>query len=237
MLQYTMIKKNITVYVMDMGVVNMGYTLNKYHRNLSDEELIKDLSNVAIMIGQNTVTIDEYNQNGKYHATTLTRRFGSWFNCLEKAGLEPSRSAINISEEELFLNLEKLWKYFGRQPKYHEIKKPLSEFSVGTYEKRFGTYYNALEAFIKEVNGDVSDKKMENLHTLNPRFINYRMRFKVMQRDGFKCKICGKSPANDPEIKLHIDHIIPCCKGGTAELTNLQTLCSKCNLGKSDLDM
>lgn len=58
-----------------------------------------------------------------------------------------------------------------------------------------------------------------------------------MQRDGFKCRICGKSPANAPEITLHIDHIIPCAKGGTAEMENLQTLCSKCNLGKSDFDM
>ncbi len=215
----------------------MEYILNKAHRNLSDEELLQDLKQVALKIDKETVTIDEYNQNGKYHATTLTRRFGSWFKCLEKAGLKPSRSKLNISEEELFSNLEKLWQHFGRQPKYHEVVKPLSKYSVGTYEKRFGTFYNALEAFIKEVNGEVSDEKTTQSKTLNPRSINYRIRFKVMQRDGFKCRICGKSPANDPDITLHIDHIIPCAKGGTAEMENLQTLCSKCNLGKSDLDM
>lgn len=215
----------------------MEYILNKVHRNLSDEELLQDLKQVALKIDKETVTIDEYNQNGKYHATTLTRRFGSWFKCLEKAGLKPSRSKLNISEEELFSNLEKLWQHFGRQPKYHEVVKPLSKYSVGTYEKRFGTFYNALEAFIKEVNGEVSDEKTTQSKTLNPRSINYRIRFKVMQRDGFKCRICGKSPANDSDITLHIDHIIPCAKGGTAEMENLQTLCSKCNLGKSDLDM
>ena len=58
-----------------------------------------------------------------------------------------------------------------------------------------------------------------------------------MQRDDFKCKICGRSPATDPSVVLHIDHIIPCSKGGRADIDNLQTLCSKCNLGKSDLDM
>lgn len=144
---------------------------------------------------------------------------------------------MNISEAELFLNLENLWQHFGRQPKYHEVTKPLSKYSVGTYEKRFGTFYNALEAFIEDVNGEITDEKIMQSKTLNPRSINYRMRFKVMQSDGFKCRICGKSPANDPEITLHIDHIIPCAKGGTAEMENLQTLCSKCNLGKSDLDM
>ena len=137
----------------------MEYTLNQYHRNLDDYELINDLINVAKQVDAKTVTIDEYNKYGKYHATTLTRRFGSWFKCLEMAGLHPSRSAINISEEELFQNLEELWKYFGRQPKYHEMKKPLSKFSVGTYEKRYGTFYNALNAFINAMNGTVIDDK------------------------------------------------------------------------------
>lgn len=55
-----------------------------------------------------------------------------------------------------------------------------------------------------------------------------------MQRDNFKCCICGASPAKDPSVVLHVDHIIPWSKGGKTELDNLQTLCSNCNYGKSD---
>jgi 5-methylcytosine-specific restriction endonuclease McrA len=33
-------------------------------------------------------------------------------------------------------------------------------------------------------------------------------------------------------VKLHIDHIMPCAKGGTAEPWNLQTLCGVCNISK-----
>ena len=51
----------------------------------------------------------------------------------------------------------------------------------------------------------------------------------------FTCKICGASPAKDPNVELHVDHIKPWAKGGETVLDNLQTLCSKCNLGKSDL--
>lgn len=216
----------------------MEYVLNQYHRNIDNDTLLSDLKNVAHNLNSDSVTIDDYNKYGKYHSTTLTRRFGSWFKCLDLAGLKPSRSRINISQEELFENLESLWVYFGRQPKYHEVKKPLSKFSVGTYEKRFGTYYNALESFIAYVNGEIVDEKntIDNI-TKNPRSINYRLRFIVMQRDNFRCKICGASPANTPGIVLHIDHIIPCAKGGKANIDNLQTLCAKCNLGKSDLDM
>ena len=67
------------------------------------------------------------------------------------------------------------------------------------------------------------------------RDINLRLRFKVLQRDNFKCRICGISPAIDPTVILHVDHVFPWVKGGETEIENLQSLCSKCNLGKSDL--
>lgn len=67
------------------------------------------------------------------------------------------------------------------------------------------------------------------------RNINTRLRFKVLSRDNFKCCFCGASPAKNPSVELHVDHIIPWSKGGETVIDNLQTLCSKCNLGKSDL--
>ena len=62
----------------------MKFTINDYHRNTSDEELIADLQRVASVLNSDTVTMDEYNQHGNYHSTTLTRRFGSWFRCLDR---------------------------------------------------------------------------------------------------------------------------------------------------------
>ena len=61
-----------------------------------------------------------------------------------------------------------------------------------------------------------------------------RLRYQVLKRDCFKCCICGASPAKDSSIELHIDHIVPWSKGGETILDNLQTLCSRCNLGKGD---
>lgn len=58
------------------------------------------------------------------------------------------------------------------------------------------------------------------------------LRYDVLKRDGFKCKICGATA--DDGAKLHVDHIIPISKGGKTEMDNLQTLCERCNLGKSD---
>ena len=50
-----------------------------------------------------------------------------------------------------------------------------------------------------------------------------KLRHKVFQRDGYRCRECG---ATNKETTLHIDHIIPVSKGGTNTEDNLQTLLS-----------
>lgn len=67
------------------------------------------------------------------------------------------------------------------------------------------------------------------------RSISDKLRYQVLKRDSFKCCACGAPPAKDPSVELHIDHIIPWSKSGETVIDNLQTLCSKCNLGKGDL--
>jgi hypothetical protein len=61
-----------------------------------------------------------------------------------------------------------------------------------------------------------------------------RLRREVFFRDKHTCQDCGGSRATNPSIALHVDHIIPVAMGGSNNLDNLQTLCSDCNIGKSD---
>lgn len=56
-----------------------------------------------------------------------------------------------------------------------------------------------------------------------------RLRFEVLQRDGFACRYCGARP---PGVVLHVDHIHPKSKGGKDELDNLMAACATCNQGK-----
>jgi hypothetical protein len=64
------------------------------------------------------------------------------------------------------------------------------------------------------------------------RHIPMHLRFKVLERDGFRCVACGDSPALTRGVKLHIDHIEPWSKGGKSTPDNLRTLCAACNHGK-----
>lgn len=222
----------------------MKFELDIYHRNIPDDLLIEDLITVAKKIDKSSVTHEEYNLNGKYSSTTYLRKFGSWFNALEKAGLQKTRTPANIPEEDLFKNLEEIWIKLGQQPRYAAVQKPLSKYHVGTYENRFGSWRKALEKFVAYVNDEeriLSEEAIENLKNepstkhKTKRAINWRLRFIIMKRDNFKCK-CGRSPATDPSVILHVDHIKPYSKGGETVPENLQTLCMVCNIGKSDLE-
>jgi len=56
------------------------------------------------------------------------------------------------------------------------------------------------------------------------------LRYDILKRDGFRCKICGATAADG--VKLHVDHIVPVSKGGRTDPQNLRTLCERCNMGK-----
>jgi len=57
----------------------------------------------------------------------------------------------------------------------------------------------------------------------------------VLARDKWKCLSCGRF-AREDGVLLEVDHIIPRSKGGSDDMSNLQTLCKKCNIGKSNRD-
>lgn len=75
-------------------------------------------------------------------------------------------------------------------------------------------------------------KSKERFKKVQRSKISDSVRFKVFQRDNYRCKICGRSPESNSEVTLHVDHIFPVSKGGSSDFSNLQTLCSSCNMGK-----
>jgi len=74
----------------------------------------------------------------------------------------------------------------------------------------------------------------KKLPTPERRAISRKLRLLILERDGYRCCLCGRTAR---ETKLEVDHKIPVAKGGTDSLNNLWTLCIDCNRGKSDLSI
>jgi len=237
------------------------------HEYCEDETLFyEDMRLVANKLNKEYITAREYEQYGRFSISAQFRKHGSWSIMLEKAGLKPTPYRLGkgkeISDEELFQDIERVWIKLGRQPTINDVKNGEFNFAQNTFTRRFSGWRGALEAFVKYINSDSEDgtevsnedalgsisnelivtdsncqkPKQSNFTTHKTRRdINLRLRFRVMQRDKFKCCKCGKSPATDPTVIIQVDHVIPWSLGGETVMENLQTLCSECNYGKGNL--
>ena len=143
-----------------------------------------------------------------------------------------AKNTNRFTEKELLDNIGNVWDFLQRQPTIRDIENyPSKIYSFQTYFNRFGSWKKALDKFCLYKEGKIIIKEEQKKRSAR-KYINDSFRFKILKRDNFKCVCCGKSPANDSNIELEIDHIIPISKGGDNSIENLRTLCKQCNIGK-----
>lgn len=215
-------------------------TANQIHRNVSNEELTADLKRVSSLLNQPKLSYAIYSKHGKYSKQLFRNRFQTWNKALKDADLVLAKAG-QYTNDELFENLLEVWRKRGKQPtKTSFDDKSLSSICATVYTRRFGSVEKTIKAFIEFINKKENNQTDHQLlpntvrHRRTTRDPSLRLRYEVLKRDRFTCK-CGRSPAKDPRIELHIDHIIPWSTGGDTVLHNLQVLCSICNVGKSNL--
>jgi Homing endonuclease associated repeat/HNH endonuclease len=224
-------------------------------KQLTRDQLIAELQRVHAAIGRTILTTVDFDR----HSTTtsnvaIRNRFGTWKKALEVAGIPQSEMANKCwTEEDCFENIARTWTHFGRPPTHQEMSSPPSTINGKAYETRWGTWRKALRAFVAWSENDSAviephatlaeetatettvNRNVARRAEPDQRQVPPRLRFRVFQRDRFKCVACGRSPATHLSIVLHADHIKPVTLGGKTTLENLQTLCESCNLGKGDL--
>jgi len=217
------------------------YSIKRFNR-YSNEELIEAAKELAKSLNAEYLSGKAFQKTTSISPTTIENRFGTWSNFCHKAGLKPVINFSNKSDD-LFQNLDQAWEKLGRQPRAKEMKKPLSAISYARYQRKFGDWYKACLEFLAWKSGlsakEIADEAKPSLvdkiqEQKTPRSISLSLRYEVLKRDNFKCVRCGRTPASNPGIELHIDHKLPYSRGGEATLNNLQTMCSECNLGKSN---
>ena len=215
--------------------------MRKQHgRTLTADEIVAELRRLADGKGGQSITMHDLRRSHLLSERVVVNRFGTWRAALEAAGLELSRLGRRWTDEDYFENMLAVWTHHGRAPKFVEMDKPPSQITSGAYEAKFGSWGRAKQAFVDRVNSGKPAPNAAPPRIIAPsilmaedrRTIPLRLRWKVLTRDRFRCVSCGRSPANDLECQLHVDHIVAASRGGKTEEGNLRTLCADCNIGK-----
>ena len=155
-----------------------------------------------------------------------------------KSSIDPNTCASAKMKYKKCLKLET--KFFNEK-----IQKPNTDVAV-TVELRYVSRKGKVDLTKRSVFGyieivrildsvstaRVDRKTYERLALAERAMLSDSMRYDVLRRDGFRCVLCGMS-SKDGAV-LHVDHIIPVSKGGKTVMSNLRTLCEKCNIGKSN---
>jgi len=175
------------------------------HYNIPIHQLFANLQQLWQRLGRQPTWRDMQYPQSRYSLATYAHRFGTWRNALQQFIASRHKTKSRI-------------------PALRTTALPLPASRNNSLP--FGEGRPARHSS-GEGGGEASPHR-------TTRTINWRLRFTILQRDCFRCVACGRSPATDPGVELHVDHITPWTKGGETLLENLQTLCSVCNIGKSD---
>lgn len=204
----------------------------------------------------------DFDEVSKISASTVVREFdGSWKAAMRwlhadllrndaNGGLQP-RSRRQYSDAEMFQEMERIWQECGQRPSRNEWNSCDPSISYQTYVRYFKSWPKACLKFIEFkmgrglgvqdglTGGAFAQGRKENVAKgkTRARSIPLQTRLNVLKRDGFRCVLCGNSPAITPGVILHLDHIILFSQGGTHNANNLRVLCQQCNLGRGASDV
>lgn len=111
-------------------------------RDVSRADMISEIQRLADELGK-PPAVHQMRDQGKLGVTTISREFGTWSAALEHAGYEPNKE-MGVSKEKLTEELTRLRDKLGRPPKAQEMSRR-GAYSIGTFERRFGSWNTALE--------------------------------------------------------------------------------------------
>ncbi len=207
----------------------------------SDESLLNELRRVAKDIGKTSLTLEDFEKYGRCSYAILKQRFGGLRAAQKAAGLSAEDFHRNVPDDELLGELARIWDlvltHEGRRPYKDDLVKYKSKFSQGPYYRRWKSWIKACEAMLdweatnapKAISAKVESERPHRSTPKRKRPIPLRIRYAILLRDHWTCKICGRS---SPSVEVDVDHIISEFDGGTLEPANLRCLCRDCNLGK-----
>jgi hypothetical protein len=208
----------------------------------SKPEIIESLKRYAEMRGVDTIRTRQYDEWKNRLASTwyISNIFGSWGKALQAAGLRSVKTA-KLEFRAMVEAFKACWKEHDAPPSRMQLEAYLEKhrypFRWSSYRRAYGGHAELARMIVAVQEGRIPESNLFKKRRPTYREpVSLKLRTKVLKRDHHRCVKCGADPKIDKTVKLEVDHVVPASKKGPSVLENLQTLCSRCNSGKSNSD-
>lgn len=140
-----------------------------------------------------------------------------------------------ITQEEL------VKEFYLKNPNREIQHKEAVDWLTDEYKKRTGEVFRDPDRSIRKLSqSGFLIKIRKGVYKYDPDYVENRQledftpseKKAIFERDGYKCAVCGLGVKDG--LELHVDHLIAKDKGGKAEISNGQTLCSIHNFRKKN---
>jgi len=117
------------------------------------EEIIREIQRVATEIEPVPLTKQAFKRAGRISENKVRYHFGSWNEAVIAAGLKPNASGFTetvtskIGEEELLLEIGRVWQQTGKQPS-ESMMNANGRFSVKPYRARWRSWQQAVAEYV-----------------------------------------------------------------------------------------
>lgn len=196
---------------------------------IPDKDLLDELRRVADQVG-GTPTQAQMEKYAEYYPSVYPKRFGTWNDAVEKAGLEPVQKQ-EFDRTELVAELEAVIDRLEHPPTMEEMREH-GDISEGPYRRVFGSWNDAIRAVGYEPRHPRDAEEEYTYYGPNWQ----RQREKRIAIDGYQCRKCGMGRADHQTEygqDLSVHHIERFRSHDTYKsantLTNLITVCRVCH--------
>ncbi|WP_104686577.1 HNH endonuclease [Helicobacter felis] len=144
---------------------------------------------------------------------------------------------MSISQQDLIME------FFKINPNRDIAHPEVVDWVVKEYKERTGKVFRDPDRGIRKLHQQGHLIKVgKGVYRYDPNFtlrlnledFSPTLKKQILERDGYKCVICGAGQKEG--VELHVDHIKPKDLGGQASLENGQTLCARHNFLKKNFN-
>ena len=137
--------------------------------------------------------------------------------------------------------LDLLMEYFKKNSRRNISHPEIVDWATQEWLKRTGKVFRDPDRGIRSLaDHGLLIKVAKGIYRYDPDLVSQKeledftpaQKEEIMKRDNYRCVVCGKTVKDG--VELHVDHIIPRSRGGTATIENGETLCAKHNYIKKN---